>query len=69
VLAHRLIGLTACVGSIVVEYWVVSDLQYMQHRKLITASSFIVPLAATVSAIYLAHRVRAWRQRPTTLPD
>jgi hypothetical protein len=52
---------------LVVEQWAVSDLPYMQYRNLITAAGFIVPLAATVSAIYLAHRIRA--QRPTTLPD
>ena len=68
-LAHRLIGLAACVGSIVVEHWAVSDLPYMQYRKLITAAGFIVPLAATVSAICLAHWVSALRQRPSTLPD
>ena len=68
-LVHRVVGLVACVGSIVAEYWAVSGLPYMQYRNLITAAGFVLPLAATVSAIYLAHWVRALRKRATTLPD
>jgi hypothetical protein len=55
--SHRVIGLMACLVSVIVGNWAVSDLPYMQYRNLITAVGFIAPLAATISAIYVSHHL------------
>ena len=49
--AHRLIGFVAGVASLFVGNWALSSLPYLQCQNLITAVGFVVPLAATVSAI------------------
>jgi hypothetical protein len=60
---HRAIGLVACVASLVVGNWAVSDLPYMQYRYLITAVGFVIPIVATVSAIYVSHRLASRKRQ------
>jgi hypothetical protein len=60
--AHRVIGLVACVAGLFVGNWALSSLPFLQYGNLITAVGFVVPLAATVSAIYVSHRLDS-RQR------
>lgn len=54
---YRVIGAVACVIGVILGNWAVSGLPYMQYRNLITAVGLIVPLAATVLAIYVARRI------------
>jgi hypothetical protein len=61
--AHRAIGLVACVASLVVGNWAVSSLPYLPYRYLITAVGFFVPIAATVSAIYVSHRLASHKRQ------
>jgi hypothetical protein len=54
---YRVIGAVACTIGVIVENWAVGGLPYMQYRNLITAVGFIFPVAATVSAIYVAQLI------------
>lgn len=53
----RVIGGAACIVGVVVGNWAVSGLPYMQYRSLITAVGFIVPMAATVLALYVSRLI------------
>jgi hypothetical protein len=53
---YRLIGVVACIIGLIVENWAVSDIPYMKHRNLITAAGLIVPVVATMLAVYIAQR-------------
>jgi hypothetical protein len=54
---YRVIGVVACMVGVIAENWAVSGIPYMQHRNLITAVGFIVPVVATVLAVYIAQRI------------
>lgn len=51
---YRLIGVVACIIGFIGENWVVSGIPYMEHRALITAAGFIVPVLTTVVVVYVA---------------
>ncbi|EEF25171.1 conserved hypothetical protein, partial [Ricinus communis] len=54
---YRLVGAVACMVSVIIENWAVSGVPYMQYRNLVTAVGFIVPMAATVLAVYISERI------------
>lgn len=60
---QRLAGLIACVTSTAIVLWAVAGLPYRQYLYLVTVAAFVVPLAATVSAIYLTHARRAKQRK------
>lgn len=60
---HRIIAVVACVAGVVVGDWAVSGLAYTQYQNLITVVGLIVPLGATVGAIYVSHRFATWKRQ------
>lgn len=59
---YRLVGWVACIVGVIIENLAVSGVPYIQYRNLLTAVGLIVPVAATVLAVYISHRIASHKR-------